>query len=97
MTLNYTSCYTYLGLVLNEYMCFSEGIKVLPDSAGRALRSVVRKMKQCPYLRFSIFTKLYDVMVSPVLFYAANPKLAVEGDMSWVSCLVKQRGEMVRL
>lgn len=38
------------------------------ESAGRALGSVVNKMKVCPNLSFSIFTQLYDSMLAPVLF-----------------------------
>ena len=72
MPLKYTSSYTYLGLDLNENMCFTEGIKVLAESAGRALGSVMNKIKLCPELSFSTFTKLYDSMVGSILFYAAG-------------------------
>lgn len=98
---------------------------MLSESAGRALGAVVNKMKVCPELSFDIFTKLYDSMVEPVLFYAAGvwgfedspegntvqsramryflgvhrftTRAAIEGDMGWEPCVVKQRVEVLRL
>lgn len=123
--LSYSATYKYLGFVFQENMRFSVGRRVLGESAGRALGSVVNKMKVCPDLSFPIFTRLYDFMVAPVLFYAAGvwgfmespecnsvqhralrcflgvhrfaPKVAVEGDMGWEPCVVRQRVEVIRL
>ena len=53
-------------------MSFAEGKKALSDSASRALGAILSKMKLCPDLGFVTFTKLYDTMVSSILFYAAG-------------------------
>ena len=123
--LKYATSYKYLGFVFNENMTFSNGSKSLAESAGRALGSIMCKMKACPDLGFLTFSKLYDSMVGSILFYAAGvwgfknspdsnaiqaramrcflgvhkytAKGAIEGDMGWVSCLVKQRCEIARL
>lgn len=104
-------------------MNFSEGRKILAESTGRALGSVLSEIKLCPDLSFSTFTKLYNPLVGSVLFYAAGvwgfdealdcnsvqsralrrylgvhiytAKAAIEGDVAWEPCLVKQRCEIV--
>ncbi len=48
------------------------GIKLLADSAGRALGSVVSKIKICKTLGYSTFSLLYDACVSPILNYASG-------------------------
>lgn len=70
MSLKYTCYYKYLGFVFDENMKFTEGRKILAESAGRALRSVLSKMKLCTDLGFSTFTQLYKSLVDSVLFYA---------------------------
>ena len=72
MSLNYVPSYKYLGFVFHEFMSFAEGKKALSDSASRALGAILSKMKLCPDLGFVTFTKLYDTMVSSILFYAAG-------------------------
>lgn len=56
--LKYTCHYKYLGFVFDENMKFSEGRKILAESAGRALGYVLSKMKSCMDLGFSTFTQL---------------------------------------
>ena len=45
VTLEYTSEYKYLGFSLDEFMIYEVRIKVLADSAGRGLGSVVNMFK----------------------------------------------------
>lgn len=70
--LNYTPSYKYLGFVFDEHLRFSEGRKILSESASRALGAVLSKTKLCPDLGFATFTKLYNSMVESVLLYAAG-------------------------
>ena len=70
--LKYTCHYKYLGFVYDENIKFSEGRKILAESAGSALGSVLSKMKLCTDLGFSTFTQLYKSLVDSVLFYAAG-------------------------
>ena len=123
--LKYTHSYKYLGFLFDEFMNFADGIKILADSAGRALGGLLSKLKVCPDLSFSVFSKLYNSLVDSILFYAAgvwgfkerpdcnaiqsralrcflgvhkfSAKVAIEGDAGWEPCLVKQRGEIVRV
>lgn len=123
--LSYTRAYEYLGFTLDEYLLFEEGINTLVDTSGRALGSIISKMKNCRDLGCTTFSKLYDVCVSPILLCAAGiwggkefskvnaiqnraircflcvhkftPVLALQGDMGWEPCLIKQKGEMLRL
>lgn len=48
------------------------GIKLLADSAGRALGSVVSKFKIYKTLGYSTYSQLYDACVSPILNYASG-------------------------
>jgi len=70
VSLKYTCQYKYLGF--DENMKFTEGRKILAESAGRALGSVLSKMKLCTDLGFSTFTQLYKSLVDSVLFYTAG-------------------------
>ena len=53
-------------------MNHENGIKLLADSAGRALGSVVNKLKICKDLGYSTYSQLYDACVSPIVNYAAG-------------------------
>ncbi len=53
-------------------MCFAEGTEALAESAGRVLGTVMNKMKVCPDLSFSTFSKLYDQWLAQCLFHAAG-------------------------
>ena len=68
----YTKTYKYLGLTLDEHMNFKEGIQVLADSAGRALGSVLNKVKACKDLGYHTYTQLYQSCVCPVSDYASG-------------------------
>lgn len=71
-TLEFTPEYKYLGFVFDEFMTYEAGTKVLADSAGRALGSVVNKLKICRDLGYSTYSQLYDACVSPILNYASG-------------------------
>jgi len=71
-SLKHTCHYKYLGFVFDENMQFTEGGKILAEAAGRALGSVLSKMKLCTDLGFLTFTQLYKSLVDSVLFYAAG-------------------------
>ncbi len=53
-------------------MSFDVGTGALADSAGRALGSVINKLKVCKELGYSTYTQLYQACVSPILNYAAG-------------------------
>ena len=63
--------YTYLGLVLTEYLDFNVTAKVVAQSASRALGLVIAKCKLAGGVPYSVFTKLYDSVVWPVISYGA--------------------------
>ena len=68
----YAKSYKYLGLILDEHMNFKEGTQVLSDSAGRALGSVLNKVKACKDLGYYTYTQLYQSCVCPVSDYASG-------------------------
>ena len=70
--LEYTPEYKYLGFCLDEFMTYEAGMKRLSGSAGRALGSVVNKLKICKDLGYATYTHLFEACVSPVLNYAAG-------------------------
>ena len=43
--LEYTDCYTYLGLLLNEYLDLNVTAKMVAQSASRALGLLIAKVK----------------------------------------------------
>ena len=74
--------YTYLGILLDEFLDYNVTAKVVAQSASRALSLLVAKTKCLGGLPFQVFTKLYDSVVWPVIAYGA----AVLGDRSF-SCI----------
>ncbi|XP_053380371.1 uncharacterized protein LOC128548876 [Mercenaria mercenaria] len=70
-SLKVVSKYTYLGVLLSEFLDYAEMAKTAAVSAGRALGLVISKSKAFGGFQFSTFTKLYDSMVWPVLNYSA--------------------------
>ena len=63
------SKYKYLGLYLDEFLKFDDGIGLLCDSAGRALGSVISKFKTLKNVGYHTFTKLYASSVIPISDY----------------------------
>lgn len=64
--------YTYLGLVLNEYLNYIDMAKAVAKSASRALGLLIAKSKTNGGFEFSIFTKLFDTLVMSVIEYGAS-------------------------
>lgn len=72
VVLTYTDQYKYLGLTLDEHLILKEAVSVLAQSAGRALGSVINKVKHCGALGFHTYTQLYNSRVCPVSDYASG-------------------------
>ena len=53
-------------------MTYETGMKVLPDSAERALGSVVNKFKVCKDFGYSTYSRLDDACVSTILNYVSG-------------------------
>ncbi len=52
--------YKYLGLLFDEYVAFNNSIKMLAESAGRALGAIVAKFKHTKDIGYNAYTKLYE-------------------------------------
>ena len=74
--------YTYLGIVLDEFLDYNVTAKVIAQSASRALELLIAKGKCLGRLPSQVFTKLYESVVWPAIAYGA----AVWGDRSF-SCI----------
>ncbi len=70
--LEYVSEYKYLGIILTESMDFEKTAELLSASAGRALGSVINKVKYNKDLGFNTYTTLFDSCVAPILLYASG-------------------------
>jgi hypothetical protein len=64
--------YTYLGLMLNEFLDFDLTAKSVAQSASRALGLLIAKAKQMGGMPYNVFNKLYDSTVWPVISYTAS-------------------------
>ena len=71
-TMEIAENYVYLGLFLNEFLDYSFTASYISKAAGRALGLLIAKVKAAGGLPFSVFTKLYDNTVFPVISYAAS-------------------------
>ena len=65
------SYYNYLGLILDYSLDFSKTAKVLGISGGRALGAIINKYISNKGLAYKTYTKMYDMMVCPILDYCA--------------------------
>ena len=63
--------YTYLGVVLSEYLDYNIMVKCVAQSASRALGLLIAKCKAIGGVPYNVFTKLYDSVVWPVINYSA--------------------------
>lgn len=70
--LDVDSLYKYLGTYFSEFLNFTEHSDILGESAGRALGSVVSKLKKNSFMNYSTYTKLFDSCVVPIVDYAAS-------------------------
>ncbi len=59
--------YKYFGVVMNEYLNYDKTAEVLASSAGRALGSVINKVRVNKDLGFNSYTTLVDNCVVPIL------------------------------
>ena len=64
--------YKYLGMVLNEYLDFTETANVLSDSAGRAFSSLIVNFYNKMDLMYSFYTKVYESKIVPIMDYASG-------------------------
>ena len=71
-TLDIVEKYTYLGIVINEYLDYNVTAKTVAQSAGRALGLLISKCKTMGGLPYDVYTKLYDAVVWPVIRYRAS-------------------------
>ncbi len=74
--------YKYLGIVLDQYIDFSKTAELLAASAGRALGSVINKVRANKDLGFNSYTTLIDNCVVPILLYGSS----VWGSKSYKVC-----------
>ena len=63
--------YTYLGLILNEFLDFNLTVKIVAKSANRALGLVMAKCKTIGGVSYHVFKKRFDSLVSPIIEYGA--------------------------
>ena len=63
--------YTYLGLLLTEFLDYDMMAKTVAKSAHRALGLLIAKSKKFGGFKYDTFTKLYDTLVGSVINYGA--------------------------
>ena len=56
--------YTYIGIVFDEHLTFSECIKTRTDAAGRALGGLISKCQKLKGLGYDFYCKLDDSCTS---------------------------------
>lgn len=64
--------YTYLGLLLTEFLDFNLMAKSVAQSAGRALGLLIAKFKSYGGFPYKVFMKLYESTVWPFIAYGAS-------------------------
>lgn len=74
--------YRYLGLILTEFIDYSETAKQVAAAAGRALGLLIAKSKAHGGMPYACFSHLYDALVQSVINYGS----AVWGDREF-SCI----------
>ena len=71
MNIELNNHYTYLGLILNEFLDFNLTAKIVAQSANRALGLVMTKCKTIGGVSYDVYKKLFDSPVSPIIEYGA--------------------------
>ena len=66
------STYKYLGTYFSEFLTFTQHADLLGESGGRALGSVITKLKKNNFMNYSTYTKLYESCVTPILDYSSS-------------------------
>lgn len=64
--------YKYLGFWLHEHGTYEKGTNELSKSASRALGVLIAKFRSCGDMCWTLYTKLYNALVLPVLMYASG-------------------------
>ena len=82
--------YRYLGLDLSETLDFTHGVSILTKSASKALGKVTSKYFSINGLSHTVYKRMYDSLVVPVMDYAA----AVWGTKKYDACAVVQNRAM---
>ena len=83
--------YLYLGLDFNETLDFTHGVSILTKSASKALGKVTSKYFSINGLSHTVYKRMYDPLVVPVMDYAA----AVWGTKRYDACVVVQNRAMI--
>lgn len=64
--------YKYLGVVLNEFLDFTETANVLAESASRAFSSLIHSLFNKTDLMFATYKKIYSSKIIPIMDYSAS-------------------------
>ncbi len=64
--------YKYLGVYLDEYLDYQTIANTLSSATGRALGSVISKLKSFRNVGFKTYNKLYHSGVVPILNYCSD-------------------------
>ncbi|XP_063435839.1 uncharacterized protein LOC134716763 [Mytilus trossulus] len=89
--IEYSTTYTYLGLVLSEFLDYNVTAEAVSASANRALGLVIAKCKIFGGVTHNVFSKLYESSVLPIVEYGAGRFWldgiddVTESDMRWAS------------
>jgi hypothetical protein len=70
--IEYVESYKYLGLWFDEHMNMNKAVRELAKSASRALGALYGKFVSCGGMTYSVFIKLYESTVEPILFYGSG-------------------------
>ena len=66
------SSYKYLGFWMNEFLDMKFSIREIAKSASRALGAIYSKFLCAGGMNISVYTKLVETMVEPVLFFCSG-------------------------
>ena len=64
--------YRYLGFWFNEFLNVDESLEKVFDRANKASGVVIAKAKSIGGLPFTVFTKLYNTCIIPIVGYTAH-------------------------
>ena len=67
-------CETYkcLGIILNEYLDYTETANALSESVGRAFSSLIVNLYNKMDLLYSSYTKVYESKLVPIMHYSSS-------------------------
>ena len=71
-SVEYSDCYKYLGFWFNEFLDMEKSINEVTKSASRALGAIYIKYQSAGGMTYSVYTKLIESVVEPVLFYCSG-------------------------